>query len=424
MNSFLEKYPVKQYLIQLMLIFYVFFEIKITTIFIISIGVVWLLEKNFVKRLKSTVRNPYFFPFISFFLLNVLGLLWTKNLHEGFYFLEKRLTLFVMPFILGGLILSEKSVKNIIYTFIIACLSLCLIGLTLSFLKYLETGDTAYFYSDQLLRYMGGQGVYLGLYCNLALILLFYLYQSEYNFRVNKVFIIGLFIFFLIMVFLSASRNSILSIFLFSSGYLVYKVLKERQYKMAISGSVLILIAIISLSVIFPSTVKRFKSITNFEYSYDNTNPVNQFSGEIKKENWNGLTLRLAMWSCGAEVFRNNVGIGVGTGDYIDEVVKVYASRDFFYALERKWGVHNQYLETLISFGLLGLAVFVYCFIYPIFISYKKGNYLHVLFIVLFLIAFLTESVLNRFMGIVLFAIFNALLSFPYTDKKQDLSTS
>lgn len=412
MISTLNKYPIKQYLIQIMILFYVFYEITITNILIIAIGAIWLFEKDLIQRIKSTFKSPYFLPFISFFLLNMVALLWTSNYYEGFYYLEKRLTLLLFPLILGGLTLTQKSVKHILYTFIFGCFLLGTIGLIIAFSKYVQTGDTAYYYSDLLVRYMRGQGVYLGLYSNLSLIFIFYLYKAGYNFRISKWLVAGLFLFFVTLTFLSTTRNSILAMMLFVVGYLVYSILKEGRYKLAIGGLVVMLVTAVSLSFLFPSTLKRFKSITNYQFTYDNTNPVNQFHGEIKQENWNGLTLRLALWSCGIEVFKNNPLIGVSAGDYIDELMKVYKERNFHYAYEREWGVHNQYIETMVCFGLLGLAVFIYGFIYPVYLSTKKGNYLHALVLILFLLALVTESVLNRFMGIVLFAFFNSLLAY------------
>lgn len=416
MISTLNKYPIKQYLIQIMILFYVFFEITITNILIIAIGAIWLFEKDLIQRIKSTFKSLYFLPFISFFVLNVLALLWTSNFHEGFYYLEKRLTLLLFPLILGGLTLTQKSVKHILYTFILMCFLLGTIGLVIAYSKYTQTGDTSYFYSDLLVRYMRGQGVYLGLYSNLCLIFIFYLYKTGYNFWISKWLVAGLFLFFVTLTFLSTTRNSILAMALFVVGYLAYSILKEERYKLAIGVIVIMVVTAVSLSFLFPSTIKRFKSVTNYKFTYDNTNPVNQFHGEIKQENWNGLTLRLAMWSCGIEVFNNNPLIGVSAGDYIDELMKVYKERNFHYAYEREWGVHNQYIETMVSFGLLGLAVFSYGFIYPVYLSVKKGNYLHAIVLLLFLLAFLTESILNRFMGVVLFAFFNSLLAFHPSD--------
>ena len=99
-----------------------------------------------------------------------------------------------------------------------------------------------------------------------------------------------------------ASRLSLVIIFLMGFVYLLYWIITERRYKVGLGllGSVLILIFIMAIAM--PKTVKRFKSIANTSYSFENMRAENHFNKEISPENWNGLTLRLAIWTCALEV--------------------------------------------------------------------------------------------------------------------------
>lgn len=411
---------IPQYLVQVILIFYIL-DIeksaptvmdKIANSLIMLLGLFWIFSGDFKNRLIKTIKNPIFVPIITFFILNLVGLLWSNNLNAGFYNVEKRLTLLIFPFIIGGLHFERKNLDRIYLTFIAICLVVTIIGLGYSFLRYLEFNDPAYFYSDHLFDAFGYQGVYFGIYSNLSLLFLAYFALGKPSISIRRRIIIPTFLFFVVVTFLSAGRTSILALIICVLLYIAFLIVRKKQYKLGVGISVTLLLLIVVGIFLFPNTVQRFKSVTSFEFEYDNPNPVNQFRGELKKENWNGLTLRLALWSCGFDIIKQHQMIGVGTGDYKDELQKVFKIKKFHYAAERNYDVHNQYLEAIIMWGWIGFLFFLFGLFYPAYLALNHGNYLYVLFVVIFLLAFLTESVLDRYIGIVLFGLLNSLLGF------------
>jgi O-antigen ligase len=179
------------------------------------------------------------------------------------------------------------------------------------------------------------------------------------------------------------------------------------------------LLAVVGLTILFPKVLKRFGSITHFEYRFDNTNPINHFNGEIKAENWNGLNTRLALWTCARDVIKEKPILGTGIGDVQDDLVKAYKEKNFIFALESNYNSHNQYLDVLLSNGALGLFVFLSFLIYVIQYARQTKNWLLLTILFVFLMSFFTENILNRNQGVVLFSLFIFLLMSNSQEKKK-----
>ena len=81
-------------------------------------------------------------------------------------------------------------------------------------------------------------------------------------------------------------------------------------------------------------------------------------------------------------------------------------------AINSDCNAHNQFSDTIIAVGVMGLILLITFFIYPIFLWIKNKNFDIVFFSLLLIVAFnsLFESVLERQMGIMFFVFFYFLL--------------
>jgi O-antigen ligase len=71
---------------------------------------------------------------------------------------------------------------------------------------------------------------------------------------------------------------------------------------------------------------------------------------------------------------------------------------------------HNQYLEVLLGTGLIGLLIFVSILSFIIYLVFLKRSLLFGLFILIIMMFFLFESILNRIAGVTFFSLFSFLL--------------
>jgi O-antigen ligase len=137
----------------------------------------------------------------------------------------------------------------------------------------------------------------------------------------------------------------------------------------------------------------------------------------------NGSSVRLIMWTVATQIFKENP-LGVGTAN-VDDYLYAKLTKLKQYKLAKKYyNPHNQYLQSGIEIGLIGLAVLLLLLIRVTSFAWKQRNYL-LLFVVLNL-AFnmLFESMLQRQSGIVFYTFWMCFLvvyssHFSSTKKEQ-----
>jgi hypothetical protein len=112
-------------------------------------------------------------------------------------------------------------------------------------------------------------------------------------------------------------------------------------------------------------------------------------------------------------------GMGNGSSSiYLRDRVNYY--RRNFFAFDPNatpYNFHNQYMETMMDFGIIGLFLLLMVYFQNIKSAFLNSNYLYLAFIILIGFSSLTESILERNKGIVFFAFFSNILLF-LPDKK------
>lgn len=372
----------------------------LSNIFIaIALGVVIFL--TFREGLLKKINDETVIAFASYFLLTLIGTAYSSDISAAFGYVERRLLIIFCPLLFSGLSLSEKYRKPLLRSIIVFTSLGLVIGFISSAFDYQHSGDSGFFYNDNLVDILSKQAPYYGLFINTAIVLIRIL-KDKIAYYCLPILITG--------QFFLAVRLSILLMLLLFMIWFLYEGYK-RNYKIILAGIAIMLVVMAGASFLFPQTAKRFLSITQvFEYQFDNPNPVNHFNGEIKEENWNGLTIRLALWHCGMEIIGEQPVFGVGTGDYMSSLRKKFEEKNFVYALERDFGIHNQYIYTCMTFGIVGLLMFLVSYGFLIRKAVAGNNFEFPAFLFIVLISFLTENIFNRYYGIYYVSFVSGLL--------------
>lgn len=418
MRKFIQQYRsnVACYSLQLAILTFLFGLHTVTNVLVIACAAVWLFDEHIITKLKTAFSNFCVWLFISYFVITLVGFTYSEDLDVAGKFLEMRLVILLLPMVISTLSLNSEQSKRILYSFAYGVVLALIFGIIHSAYLYQTTGDSGFFFNDNLTLLLGNKAAYFAIYVNISIVVLLFNLKNNTRHVIPYVPIVLLIVF----QFLLATRISILTLFLILIVAFLYVI--QNYGKKIIASIVIGLILLFSLSIyLMPQTLKRFESMfSNFEYKFDNPNEVNHFNAsEISEENWNGLTLRLALWDCGIRVIKENFWFGVGTGDYDQKFRDKIEEVNFVYAKKMDFGVHNQYLYTGISFGLLGLLIFLTSIVVPGFRAFKAGNYLFVGVLFIFSISFLTENVLNRYLGVFPFALLSTLLFFN-NERNQD----
>lgn len=170
------------------------------------------------------------------------------------------------------------------------------------------------------------------------------------------------------------------------------------------------------------------KGITNYQYPEWNGLRKRlyelffEYQSFLNKSDVSGhsLSMRFYFWEAAIHIISKHKWVGVGTGDAQKAFYRAYF--DLRTPLKKEWRLrsHNQFLAISVTFGGLGLLVFLVSLVWPF---WKLKSYLPFLYLPFLIIAtasFLTEDTLETQTGVTFFTYFNTLfLSMAYFLKQE-----
>ena len=119
---------------------------------------------------------------------------------------------------------------------------------------------------------------------------------------------------------------------------------------------------------------------------------------------------RLVAWSCSIDLLKQHP-LGSGTGDIKNDLVACYEAKGATAAAERRLNSHDQFLQSGVALGWLGLIVSLLVALIPLVLGIQRRDGLMILFTLLFLLNAAVESLLEVQAGVVFFAVFMGLLT-------------
>jgi len=200
-------------------------------------------------------------------------------------------------------------------------------------------------------------------------------------------------IFLLISLYFLSSRAGLLVAVLLVPFYLFIKI--KSRTRAHFTWILILLGVIIILPVIF--TNKRVNTLMQ---------DINQKSFD-EMEN---VDDRRIIWRSALYIARDNYVWGLGTGDVETGLVNKYQEIGNRLLAEKKMNAHNQFLEILLENGIIGVVLFILILLNMINIIRKERNLLYGMFVLLMMLFFLFETMLNRLAGVSFFAMFSFLL--------------
>ncbi len=166
---------------------------------------------------------------------------------------------------------------------------------------------------------------------------------------------------------------------------------------------------------------KEVEAIENgiSNYKYLEMNSINkrihqilwEYNAYANKHDVNGhsVLMRWMYWETALKIVKNNLFIGVGTGDIQDAFNEQYKKDNSILTEQYRLRTHNQYLTYAVSLGLFGFCWFLGCFLFPFLKKTGYKNYLYLAFFSIAFLSMLSEDTLEVQAGISFFAFFNTL---------------
>ncbi len=352
-------------------------------------------ERNSMITILKENRLLKILP--ALYLFHVIGLLWTENFKYGGLDIQIKLTLFLLPIIIGTSKISKQERLNILKSFVVGCIITSIYLLIHSFTAYSETMNVQLFFYTGLC-YSFLHPTYFTMYINLAIIILLHFIVTTEKVRTQSISGITLY-FLLLMSILLSARTAQAAIVISTLLYILFQL---KSIKLKQSGLTILLIVALM-------TVSSHILLTKINNRYTQVEKAIEDQSAVKE--YNSTTARMEIWKEAFELIKENWLLGVGTGDVKTELVNTYKSHDFKYGYEKELNTHNEYIQIWLSIGFIGFLLLVLIHLLPIYQFNKYPDLIFPVFMMICGLNALTEATLETQRGVLFFAFFFSLMA-------------
>ena len=282
--------------------------------------------------------------------------------------------------------LKEKSVDYLKLGIVLGTLTACVYSLIKICIIVFQTGVFNFTKGPLINETLPVQRLYLGLLCTFSLI-----FVLERLLKNRKKYNFFLAVFFIFFTFLIAGRIAVISV-LFIIIYYVFTFLKSYMRYIA----VLSIFVLISITAFTNNNLSKrlFHSEDNFRTTYFEKIEMHE--------------PRFLIWKYSFEILKEtNLITGNGYSKTTEKLVNEYKNisqekkRNWF--IDKEFNTHNQYLDILISQGVLAALIFI-VFLVQVFKVAKKSH-TNILLLTSMLIYMTVYNNFHRLIGVYLFSL-------------------
>ncbi|GGK70843.1 O-antigen ligase family protein [Rufibacter glacialis] len=372
------------------------FNLKTVLLFLFLGLLAWQVSRTKFLDL-SLWRSNAFKALAGYLGVCLLSVLYTSDPIETFEFILRQSTLLLLPIIFYRK-LTWPQVHRALLLFCLSCFALSVYALLYTINRYqtdipaqfhsLVSLDWTYF-SYFLPQYIKFHAPYYSLYIGTCLIILSYFLYTCRG-KENKLLLAGyalLWLFFFAFQALLSSRMSLVATVAVLSLVAVYLAFKAKKY--------LLLLAVVVTTV--GSSALLLEKVPYLRAKFKESAGVSQ---------------REIMWKSAADLIKKNPILGFSPGDTEDALVQRYAAYGFQEGVTGRFDAHNQYLMHGVSLGLVGVLALLLVLFFFLREAVRRNNFILFTFVTVFALCCLTESLLQRRDGTLLFSFITALLFF------------
>jgi len=368
---------------------------------IVLITLIWLLSGDYRSKFNEISKSKLMIASIIFFSLHIVGLIWTNDLSWGLHIVHK-MWYFLLLFPIFYTLVQESYVKYYISAFLLAMA----LTLTLSYLVWFE----------MLPLTINFDGVPMFLHATPQNPVPFMSHISY-----NPILCIATYIVFQKIIF-----NSNLNLFKKFAYYFLAITMTINMFITGGRAGHVMFFAMLGIIFIQSLVAKKYKSvilililipgifITAYQTSPFFTIRVDSTISSIMNYSQNSTTAvghRITFWINTFELIQENPIIGVGTGDFPDEYLKIHNQNSDIPSTSNP---HNMYLLVQAQIGIFGLLSFLSIFYYQIKLSFLSNNKFYrdlgIALPLLYLLAMFSDSYLLGHFTSLIFIFFSSFL--------------
>lgn len=352
----------------------------------------------FKRKDKNAIKGTtYFWLLITLYAFNIIGLLYTENTSRGLDVITRQIVFILFPIFYSVYRLNK--IRLLLIVFVVSIFSFILVFEIDTLYRFyfksnifplnLELFFSTKYTGSELIKALDMHKAYFGMYVMFSnVIIIDFLFKTKKN---QVVFLLLFLLIFqsLFLMQMIAKTAIILNILIILSSISYFLIIKRRLKEIIFSGVLIIFLGWFTtrhLDLSIERITDRFIELQDGENALRET--------------------RVKLWNASLPIIENNIIFGVGTGDVEGLLHKEYEKVN----IKSRSNVHNQYLDYLLKFGVIGLGFFLFILMYALLHAIKTRNYIYFCFTLIIMACCLTENILSRQWGITFYAVFNYLL--------------
>ncbi|HTH54903.1 MAG TPA: O-antigen ligase family protein [Cyclobacteriaceae bacterium] len=382
----------------------------VNSVCVFFLVIITVFDHGFLGRLSYLKDRRWTWPFFAYYLLLVVGLVYTPDFSSGLSTVGQKLAFVVFPLVaVTGRPLGDAAVRFLKFNFVYSCFSVVIISLVVATVNFFSGSSAAnfdpgteanftalhsgasgfwmYYSYIQLSRWADLHPAYFSMYLVFCLAVLLteksHTKMAQVAHFVCGVIIAG-------FVAMLASRAAIIALFL----SMIFLILRKRQLPLVQTVTAASVFALL----LWLNPVARFRVVEE---------PLaTTYKADTSVANWNSVSYRLLEWRGSISIIGGHLLFGVGTNGWKSAMNNFYANFNSS-TVGLTYNSHNQFLQTWMENGVFAFVALGLCIFGPLF--QIKGDSLYIAFIVIFSVMCMTESILDRQKGIIFFTLFQSL---------------
>ena len=381
----------------------------------ISIAVLFLYSFVFFQRdifLNSFKLKEVYLFYILFFILQIISICYANNKVVAYKIVTRNILFLILPITFVNLKnrVDEDKLRILYFGLLLAVLANLTTSYFNAFRAYmLENMHMKTIVREKFIEF-GIYDIHVPYLAMLVVFLIICTYKITFSKRkkINIVIKLSLIIFLTISLL---QLSGIMSIFILGVFFVTQFLLSRISTKTKIFVSFLIGVSVI-FSLFILKNIEQSDHIRGSENIIYRAQKFIKLSDPVRVENWNSVV----------KVISSNLFLGVGADGGLELLQKERNVKSEPYI--NRHNAHNDILEILLRYGLFGLCIFLIIVLKLVKKAISTKDYFLGWFIIVFLISGLTESYLQRQIGLVFFVFLSLFLYNLKTINQTELKSS
>ncbi len=352
-------------------------------------------RKDYIKNFKN---NKYIYiSSIVLYLCFVISIMWTDRIDLSVRDLIHKLSIIIFPIIFPLIEFIRKKIIVLLRFFTISNVIAVVICLSVSIFNL--------FFNDSLEeKYYIHFGTYHSMFLHRSYYAM-YICISIWTLINKEVFKENFFKYFLILILIlgllfSESKIGFLTLIILIIVHVYLNFSKINKLLM----SICLVISLVFFCLAYNKILDKFSKVID---GFNNELDITQVYA------LNSMQTRLILWESSLDVISKKIilGYGAGMSKNILRERNLECGYKPLTIYGRKYNAHNQFLEMWIELGVVGLIVLISLFYIGIVKNIERKSFYKAGIFLIFFVNFLTETVLDRQSGVIVFAFF---VNLPY----------